>query len=103
MCDTKGNSIYNPFYSKVLYMDTQVKDKWATLKLKQASYDKTLLGDFSCFVYQQNHFENEQTCAQLQKSADWAKNVVMPADVPKNTGTMKLLHFTYVFQIFVFM
>jgi len=27
----------------------------------------------------------------------------MPADVPKNTGTSKLLHFTYVFQIFVFM
>ena len=67
---SKWTSIYNPFYTKVLYMDNQVKDKWAAITtvpgkkapLNSKDFDSHLLNLFSCFVYQQAHFENEQTC-----------------------------------------
>lgn len=103
---SKWTTIYNPFYTKALYMDKSVIASWGKIstnpkketQLSLIDFDHSLLMDFSCFVFQQGHYENDQTCAALQKDKDWvAKNTVTPLDVPTNTGTMKLLHFTYVF------
>lgn len=101
-------SIYNPFYTKKLYMDEKVLAKWAktttvvgsVAPLKKADFDQNLLNDFSCFVYLQS---NSGNCDELKKSADWDKNVILPSEAPLMTGTAKLLHFTLVFQVFVFM
>jgi len=68
--------------------------------LKKTDFDQNLLNEFSCFVYLQS---NSGNCNELKKSVDWVKNVKLPSEAPKGTGTAKLLHFTLVFQVFVFM
>ena len=94
-------------------MDEKVIKAWTAITtvkgtvtpLLKADFPEALLTEFSCFVYQQEHFENKKTCAELMKSPlnEHDKLVIMPSDAKKQTGTAKLLHFTYVFQIFVFM
>lgn len=71
--------------------------------LQKTDFVSALLIEFNCFTHQQAHFENNKTCAELQKDPVWLAKIQLPAEVAKDTGTMKLLHFTYVFQIFVFM
>jgi hypothetical protein len=47
--------------------------------LKKTDFDARLLNDFSCFVYLQS---NSGNCEELQKSANWVKNVKLPSEVP---------------------
>jgi hypothetical protein len=102
-CDKTGKStLYNPFYTDKLYMDAKVLGDWKEIKvngkaLQSTDYEQNSLNLFTCFVYQQSHFGDGKTCEQLQKQSNWATIKVVPSDAPNYTGTMKLLHFTYVF------
>jgi len=74
-------------------MDEKVIKAWiaiTTVKgtvapLQTADFPKALLNEFSCFVYQQEHFENKKTCAELMKSSlnEHNKLVIMPSDAKK--------------------
>ena len=88
---------YNPFYASGLYYDDDSIETWTTLNLTTTDFNATLLGDFACV---QKGIMSEN-CNETW-SSDY-KNQVLPDDLEVGSETQKLLHFTFVFQVFVFM
>jgi hypothetical protein len=72
----------NPYYANTLYMDEATKSFWSDQTLVADSFDTT-------------EYENWQN----QYGAD----LTSPEDLPDDTETMKLLHYTLIFHVFVFL
>lgn len=74
---------------------------WSSKNLSPSDYNQDLLKEFTCDYYLQTHdFDTTESCDSIW--ADQA-NLVTPSTVELGWGTQKLLHYTMVFQMFVFM
>jgi magnesium-transporting ATPase (P-type) len=96
---------WNPFYANNLYQDKVSQTWWTTKKLSQNDFNKTLLEEYSFNYYVDTHedeFKDGVKPKQDVIMAD-ASNIILPGDVELGTKTQKLLHYTMVFQMFVFM
>lgn len=93
--DGKTCDEYNPFYATGLYMDSNDVEQWQSLNLKAADFNTEALGQFSCLQ------KKQKNCTEAWYSK--YENTVLPSDLEAGDETQKLLHFTFVFQIFVFM
>jgi Ca2+ transporting ATPase len=95
---------WNPFFTQVLYQDTYSANYWTQKQLSYKDFNQDLLKEFSCDIYAQTHEKNgaqkELNCEEILKDG---ANLKMPSEVPLLSMTQKLLHYTMVFQIFVFM
>ena len=95
---------WNPFYAQTLYQDDTSMKWWSNKKLSSKDFDKTLLGNFSCDVYVQTHEEEfHNKTPNCEDILSEASNNILPGDAPKGVMSQKLLHYTMVFQMFVFM
>lgn len=97
---------YNPFFTNVLYMDKIQKGWWSNQNLTAAQFNQQALSDLSCLETvwanpKDFNSTNPANCTTL--FANGLGLVTLPQDVPINSMSQKLLHYTLVFQIFVFM
>mmetsp|Transcript_15972 Transcript_15972/g.26934 ORF Transcript_15972/g.26934 Transcript_15972/m.26934 type:complete len:1163 (-) Transcript_15972:42-3530(-) len=96
-------SKYNPFYTTELYFNNDAKKHWSSPKfasLTKADFDEDELLRFSCFEQMQK--DEKYNCTTQLTSVD-SEDVVLPKDAAFRSYTQKLIHYTYVFQCFVFM
>ena len=92
--------VYNPFYASELYQTTTTKKWWSDLRLTKSDFNQSLLNEFICDQYEQK-YETQVTCNS--GIYDDPENFVLPHDVPVGRMTQKLLHYTVIFQSFVFL
>lgn len=107
MCAKFGESgeceVYNPFYTQDLYYTKALVKMWESKDLTKEQYDPEMLMAFSC-QYQQS-LNEEFNCTAEITSVD-SPFIVLPKDIDLDNGdfyTQKIIHYTYVFQTFVFM
>lgn len=96
-------SEWNPFYASSLYQDSLTQTWWSHKNLTSSDFNAALLDLYSCDIYVQEHpdeFKKEPNCTEVMKDRS---RVTLPADAELGTMTQKLLHYTMVFQMFVFM
>jgi len=89
---------YNPFYATKLYTNTESVAKWDAMNLTMLNFNQEALRRFSC-VEKKIPLEN---CDEKSYPLTYT-TAVLPSDVEVGAQTQKLLHYTFVFQIFVFM
>jgi len=99
---------YNPFFAEGLYVDAKSQGYWEEKDLATSSFNQELLEEFQCNFYLENHLAdfnstNEFNCQDILDDANNGASTVTPKDLPTDWKTQKLLHYTFVFQIFVFM
>jgi Ca2+ transporting ATPase len=97
---------WNPFYAAGLYQDRGSQTWWEQRKLSSVDFNQDLLKAYSCDVYLQDWEPTTEQktvpdCDGLLKEKD--NRLTLPGDAPAGTRTQKLLHYTMVFQMFVFM
>jgi len=104
---TKTCTEWNPFYSNNLYVDQIELDWWNATGLNVNDFNKDALVKFNC---QQSDALSVNVTINCNDPTEALK--VWPEDLTKvitpemqdlGSTTQKLLHFTFVFQIFVFM
>lgn len=119
--DNNQCTLFNPFYAKEHYITQIDLDFWAKQKINEqpldvSSFDKELLNHFVCDQYArgedtQDEYkqyikdlgEKEFDCDELIKVKMIDLKEYTPMKQSLGAGTQKLIHFTYVFQAFVFM
>lgn len=119
---------YNPFYSTQHYFETATMEYWTKqsgAKLGVEDFDEELWWQFQCFNYNEHHEEQAaagEECTKanykdllapqklpLEKETETLKSMrdenglYLPKLQRENGVTQKVIHLTYVFQIFVFM
>lgn len=112
---------FNPFYAKDHYITKTDIKFWENQRideqpLKLDSFDSDLLSLFVCDQYARKDEtrdeykkymkdlkEKEFDCEELITEKGIDKNDFTPMKQELGAGTQKLIHFTYVFQAFVFM
>lgn len=109
--DSSGNYVcdeYNPFYTSELYLSQQSFSYWSDLKVTSANFATAALNEYTCTLYGQapvaSGSDTTPTCKAVKEHGR-----VLPSDsqIFKTKGvtnmSQKLLHYTMVFQMFVFM
>jgi len=99
-------SAYNPFYTTELYYKKEgTLAFWDEKDLKKDDYDQALLKDFVCQRYLWDHekdYKHEKfECTDAIFDANWSE--YLPSKMADGAYTEKIIHYTYVFQAFVFM
>lgn len=106
----------NPFYAKSHYSTEDSQAWWIAADYKVEDFEPKFLFEFKCENYVATHkddvkkFEKDNKksfdCSgedeDVTKIID-AEPTFLPQDIEEGEPTQKCLHFTYVFQSFVFM
>lgn len=95
---------WNPFYTNALFYKDEV-DIWAGRGLKPAQYDQKLLQKLNCIQYAKANKDWENTpanCDTYFKGLN-ADAIFTPDQHENWDHTEKMLHYTIIFQVFVFM
>ena len=102
-----GCSSYNPFYTTELYYHDAITTAfWKEKNLAQSHYDQDLLKKFVCEHYLMDHeadygHKNKFNCTDELFNAH--VDAYLPSKMEEGTLTEKIIHYTFVFQAFVFM
>lgn len=81
-------------------MDADI-DNWKTLNLKRGQFDSATLDLFTCDKIREDKKDQHHVCTKAELSDP--KNSILPQALPKWSETQKLRHFTFTFNIFVFL
>lgn len=111
----EGGAI-NPYFTRTHYYDTKEIKMWTDKAFTADKFDQDLLYSFKCDNYVRNNEEavhtwekdNKQTfdcfaANEAVKAVVDAQPEFLPQQMEEGVPTQKCLHFTYVFQVFVFM
>jgi len=106
----------NPFFSKEHYTSEASQKWWIDADYKVADFDQEKLFEFKCEHYVETHKDEVKAFKKDNKKAfdcsaddEDVKKIIdaeptfLPQDMDVGVPTQKCLHFTYVFQSFVFM
>lgn len=91
-----GCKIYNPYFTNVLYMDKVERKFWTDKKLKVSDFDQDLLKKRTCEWLLENKPE-------LKCDEAWSDYMRTPMAMKDGDMTEKLLHYTLIFNVFVFL
>ena len=100
---------YNPFYANSLYQTAESVAWWQELDLARDQYDQGLLDIMICQNYQATIINDDwadfslSSCVADPTIVNNDDYYFSPADQLVGSRTEKLLHYTLVFQAFVFM
>ena len=113
---TLEGGLINPYYTKNHYETQSAIDTWISQDFAADKFDGDLLASFTCDEYKRTHAEDVHSWEKENKlpfdcfvMSDEVKAVVdtlpdfLPQELEAGHTTQKCLHFTYVFQAFVFM
>lgn len=92
---------WNPFYASDLYITAQDQEWWQALNLTANDFDQAALKNFICYNYEINHGLSSIDCTE--EIYGNPANFILPSELPLNSMTQQLLHYTFIFNIFVFM
>lgn len=101
MKDCNAEKKWNPFYTSELFATAATNEEWAKRGLTADMYDQDLLKKFNCQHATDTWYEAGEECDKF-----WAtvKNTPMTPDQMKPyEHSEKMLHYTIIFQVFVFM
>lgn len=90
---------WNPYYANTLYQTKDSLQWWSLKGLKTEDFDQDALGKMICAKYEADNFPEKCTDEVIADPA----NMYTPNDFVEWDETQKLLHYTLVFQVFVFM
>ena len=102
-------SSYNPFYANTLYQTDETISWWQSLNLTKADYDTRLLDILICQNYETTVLGDEpegmslDSCLTNPAIINNPDYYFDPSMQAAGARTEKLLHYTLVFQTFVFM
>jgi len=98
--DTKECAEWNPYFSNELYMKDDEIKSWTTLGLSDSDFNKAALDDMKCEMdIRKTKKDHEHVCTEAELKASTFK----PQNQVAYTETQKISHFTFVFNIFVFL
>jgi hypothetical protein len=101
---------WNPFYANELMVNKNYVAVWKKRNLSFEKYDPKLLQDFNCY-YSEKKAEDDSWADYTKKCDEYWKEitkgdkskVIYPLDAESQDPTQKMLHYTIIFQVFVFM
>jgi len=90
---------WNPFFTTEVYETSTSIKEWEERKLQPSNFNQDLLQKYTCEYYFTQHPEVEvKEC-----KPEYYATFVTPADMKPGYQTHKVLHYTCVFQVFVFL
>lgn len=99
MADCKS---WNPYYTnEVIETDTISKEHWRKRNVPLAEFNQDLLKKYNCEYFNKELATPEDCDAWWKTLGDVDKK--RPQDIEEYEHTHKMLHYTLIFQIFVFM
>jgi len=106
--NTEGNcDQWNPFFASTLYQNTESLQVWEQLNLNLNQFEPAALAKLQCENW---HKKNPATVIDSSlpsycqsATPDLSANAYSPNQFVMGDTTQKVLHFTFVFQIFVFL
>lgn len=104
--DMNSCTSWNPYYTNDLYETDKSKAIWIKRQLTPDMYDQALLQQMNCEVYAEKNAEWEYTdanCNTLWAARKAAGTIYTPDQAENYEHTHKMLHYTIIFQVFVFM
>lgn len=98
--DDTGKCIeWNPFFTDSVYQTSENLEWWSRKALTKDDFNKEALNQMICLNFQE---KNPTELCTDEVLADPA-NMYLPSDFKEWDETQKLLHYTLVFQVFVFL
>lgn len=95
---------WNPFFASSLYQNEASLGAWKTLNLNMDQFEPSALALLQCDHYKLlNPASAELPNSCTNHVPDLAVNAYSPNQFKMGDPTQKVLHFTFVFQIFVFL
>lgn len=94
---------WNPYYTNALWATADTKELWKGRNIALNHYDQKLLKQYSCDFKKLKPTECTDAWFAKTDGAGKRVNVHIPQNDPINRHTHKMLHYTIVFQIFVFL
>ena len=91
---------WNPFFADGLYQTTATVTWWTDLNLTKSDFNETAMNNFICEHKEQTTHTTVECTAEIYEDSD---NFILPQDIPVGYMTQRLLHYTIIFQAFVFL
>lgn len=92
---------YNPYFTNELYLMNDEINGWKKLNLKKDNFEETAINAFICQHIRETKKDMKHVCTPAELKDP--KNTFLPQDQTIYTETQKVRHFTFVFNIFVFL
>jgi len=97
---------WNPYFTTELYQNEKSLSFWLDKKLEPQDFDQDLLNQLICEHSLEKKVESGEDLSTFECNDSILEdqtNMYTPNDFQSGDMTQKLMHYTYVFQVFVFM
>lgn len=98
---------WNPFYTNELMVNSEYRKIWKERAIPKEKYDQNLLKDYNCFYGEAAALEAGNVWDAAACDAYWKSltptTMHFPEKAESMAPTQKMLHYTIIFQVFVFM